>query len=58
MSTTETTVVLEPAARALAEATANPPFLFELAPKEGRQALEDLRAATTLRLRSTSKTGP
>ena len=34
---TVTPVVLEPAAQAFAEATANPPFLFELAPGGGPQ---------------------
>ncbi|MGW3108188.1 esterase, partial [Streptomyces sp. NPDC001100] len=28
--------VLEPAAQAFAEATANPPYLFDLTPAEGR----------------------
>jgi acetyl esterase/lipase len=36
--------VLEPAAQALAEATANPPFLFELPVAEGRKALGDLQS--------------
>ncbi|MEV5518742.1 esterase, partial [Streptomyces flaveolus] len=30
--------VLEPAAAAFAEATANPPYLFDLPPAEGRKA--------------------
>jgi acetyl esterase/lipase len=37
--------VLEPAARAFAEATANPPYVFELPPAEGRKALEELQSA-------------
>lgn len=36
--------VLEPAAAAFAEATANPPFLFELPPAEGRKALDELQS--------------
>ncbi|WP_405923608.1 alpha/beta hydrolase [Streptomyces sp. NBC_00035] len=36
--------VLEPAAAALAEATANPPYLFELPPAEGRKAVDDLQS--------------
>jgi acetyl esterase len=37
-------LVLEPAAQALIEATAKPPFLFELPPAEGRKALDDLQS--------------
>ncbi|WP_328863231.1 alpha/beta hydrolase [Streptomyces sp. NBC_00306] len=33
--------VLEPAARAFAEATASPPFLVDLGPAQGRKALEE-----------------
>ncbi|WP_030154201.1 alpha/beta hydrolase [Streptomyces sp. NRRL S-244] len=36
--------VLEPAATALAQATANPPFLFQLPPAEGRKALDELQS--------------
>ncbi|MER6082139.1 hypothetical protein ABT156_28230, partial [Streptomyces sp. NPDC001833] len=32
--------VLEPAAQAFVEATANPPYLFDLAPAEGRKAVD------------------
>jgi acetyl esterase len=38
------TIVLEPAAQALADATAKPPFLYELTPGEARKVLEDLQA--------------
>jgi acetyl esterase len=38
------TVVLEPAAQALADATAKPPFLYELTPAEARKVLDDLQA--------------
>src|SRR5438876_3213558 len=34
------TVLLEPAARAFAEANSSPPYLFELGPEEGRLALD------------------
>ncbi|GAA3767562.1 alpha/beta hydrolase [Streptomyces chiangmaiensis] len=37
--------VLEPAAQELAEATANPPFLYELGPEGARKVLDDLQAA-------------
>ena len=33
--------VLEPAAQAFAEATAKPPFLFQLSPEEGRKAVDE-----------------
>ncbi len=36
--------VLEPAAAAFAEATANPPYLFDLPPAEGRQAVDEVQA--------------
>ncbi|QNP75441.1 alpha/beta hydrolase [Streptomyces roseirectus] len=36
--------VLEPAARAFAEATANPPYLFQLPPAEGRKAVDDVQS--------------
>ncbi|MFF8594202.1 alpha/beta hydrolase [Streptomyces sp. NPDC015220] len=36
--------VLEPAAAAFAEATANPPYLFELAPEEGRKAVDEVQS--------------
>ena len=39
------TPVLEPAAQAFVEATANPPFLYELTPAEARKVLDDVQAA-------------
>ncbi|MFB0619605.1 alpha/beta hydrolase [Streptomyces sp. AGS-58] len=36
--------VLEPAARAFAEATANPPYLFDLGPVEGRKAVDEVQS--------------
>ncbi len=46
MATTSATtpVVLEPAAQAFAEATANPPYLYELHPAEGRKVVDDTQA--------------
>jgi acetyl esterase len=46
MSTTTTTTapVLEPAAQAFAEATANPPFLTDLPPSQGRALLDDVQS--------------
>lgn len=44
---TETTAprpVLEPAAAAFAEATANPPYLFDLGPAEGRKAVDQVQS--------------
>jgi acetyl esterase len=44
MSTTITRapVVLEPASQAFVEATANPPFLYEMTPDEARKVLDDV----------------
>ena len=45
MSTTTTPpIVLEPAAQAFAEATANPPYLFDLGPVEGRKAVDEVQS--------------
>jgi acetyl esterase len=38
-------VLLEPAAQAFADATANPPFLYELTPDEARAVLDGVQAA-------------
>ncbi|WP_328622846.1 alpha/beta hydrolase [Streptomyces sp. NBC_00354] len=37
--------VLEPAAAAFAEATAKPPFLFQIPPAEGRKAVDEVQSA-------------
>lgn len=37
--------VLEPAAQQFADATANPPFLYELGPEAARKVLDDVQAA-------------
>jgi acetyl esterase len=36
--------VLEPAAQAFVEATANPPYLFDLVPAEGRKAVDEVQS--------------
>ncbi|MGW1501154.1 alpha/beta hydrolase [Streptomyces mirabilis] len=36
--------LLEPAAQAFVEATANPPYLFDLAPAEGRKAVDEVQS--------------
>jgi acetyl esterase/lipase len=47
MSATDTynPLVLEPASQALVEATAKPPFLYEMSPAEARAVLDDVQAA-------------
>jgi acetyl esterase len=44
-TTTYTPVVLEPASQAFVEATATPPFLYELGPDGARKVLDDVQAA-------------
>ncbi|MFY4724007.1 alpha/beta hydrolase [Streptomyces sp. LaBMicrA B280] len=44
MSETAARPVLEPAAAAFAEATANPPYLFDLGPVEGRKAVDEVQS--------------
>jgi acetyl esterase len=39
--------VLEPAAQAFAEATANPPYLFDLGPTDGRKVVDDVQSPET-----------
>ena len=39
-----TPVVLEPAAQAFAEATADPPYLFDLGPIEGRKTVDEVQS--------------
>ncbi|WLW57086.1 alpha/beta hydrolase [Streptomyces sp. YU58] len=41
---TEIRPVLEPAAQAFVEATANPPYLFDLPPAEGRKTVDEVQA--------------
>jgi acetyl esterase len=45
VTNTQNIVVLEPASHALAEATAAPPFLYELSPAEARAVVDELQAA-------------
>jgi acetyl esterase len=42
--TITTNVVLEPAAQEFAEATANPPYLFDLGPVEGRKVVDEVQS--------------
>ncbi len=44
---TQGRVVLEPAAQAFADATANPPYLFELGPIEGRKTVDEVQSGPT-----------
>ena len=44
MVTTTLTPILEPEARAAADASANPPYLFDLGPTEGRKALDQAQS--------------
>jgi acetyl esterase len=44
VTTTHNAVVLEPASLAVGDATAKPPFLYELSPAEARAALDELQA--------------
>jgi acetyl esterase len=44
MATQSATVVLEPAAQTFADANANPPFLHELAPVEGRKTVDEVQS--------------
>jgi acetyl esterase len=43
--TSKKPVVLEQASQEFVEATAKPPFLYELAPAEARKVLDDVQAA-------------
>ena len=45
LTNTHNPVVLEPASQAVVEATAKPPFLYELSPADARAALDGLQAA-------------
>jgi acetyl esterase/lipase len=45
MTRARTKVVLEPASQAFVEATADPPFLYELGPAGARAVLDDVQAA-------------
>lgn len=43
MSANPNNLALEPAAQAFVEATANPPFLYQLTPEEGRKAVDGVQ---------------
>ncbi|MEV1289395.1 alpha/beta hydrolase [Micromonospora sp. NPDC049679] len=49
MAQSVTTVVLEPAAQEVVAQTANPPFLFELPPYEGRAKLDQLQSGNVVK---------
>ena len=49
MSESTTRPVLEPAAAGFAEATANPPYLFDLAPAEGRKIVDEVQSGETVK---------
>jgi acetyl esterase/lipase len=40
-------LVLEPAAQEFADATANPPFLFDLGPEKGRETVDEVQSGET-----------
>ena len=44
MTSSTTTVVLEPAAQEFAAATADPPYLFDLGPVEGRKTVDKVQS--------------
>jgi acetyl esterase/lipase len=47
MSSQSGNVMLEPAAKAFAEANSSPPYLFELGPEQGRAALHEAQSGST-----------
>lgn len=49
MATARSPLVLEPAAQAIVEATAEPPFLYELGPVAARKVLVDLQSAPVVK---------
>jgi acetyl esterase len=50
MNTLTKEVVLEPEAQAFADATAKPPFLFDLGPEKGRAAVDGVQSGTVAKL--------
>ena len=50
VTTTRAPVVLEPASQAFVEATATPPFLYQLTPAEARKVLDDVQSAPIAKL--------
>jgi acetyl esterase/lipase len=55
VTATPAPVVLEPASQAFAEATANPPFTYQLTPAEARKGLDDVQAAPIDKLTVTDR---
>jgi acetyl esterase len=49
MTTMTTKPMLEPAAQEFADATANPPFLFDLGPEKGREVVDDVQSGEIAR---------
>jgi acetyl esterase/lipase len=49
MTTMTTKPVLEPAAQEFADATANPPYLFDLGPEKGREVVDDVQSGEIAR---------
>lgn len=47
MTTVQPRIVLEPAAQDLADATAKPPFLYDLGPEGARKVLDDPQVQPT-----------
>ena len=45
VTSTRAPVVLEPASQAFVEATATPPFVYQLTPAEARKGLDDVQSA-------------
>jgi acetyl esterase len=45
MTTAQSSVVLEPAAQEFADATADPPYLFDLGPVEGRKTVDEVQSS-------------
>jgi acetyl esterase/lipase len=60
--TTITQVVLEPAAQEFVDATANPPYLFDLGPVEGRKVVDEVQSGEIekpeVEIRDTTIPGP
>jgi acetyl esterase len=50
VTTSTTTVVLEPAAQGFAEATADPPYLFDLGPVEARKTVDEVQSGDVEKL--------
>ena len=49
MTITKTAVVLEPAAQEFADATADPPYLFDLGPEKGRETVDEVQSGVVVK---------